>query len=173
VFNAYFRPFKTGNFTMIPDSTMDQAWHIFNTGRMIHDRIFQVKTSYFSGKKEKNTFEDLSIAQLNAVMLIRTRKQVSITGLSKLLRVSPPSASAMVDRLVEKRILSREQSPKDRRRVVVTISSGAMHHIEQVEKAIFQSFVGLVEKLEPETTLEWCAVLEKVKAVLAEEINTI
>jgi DNA-binding MarR family transcriptional regulator len=100
--------------------------------------------------------------------MARKERQVTITRLAELLGVSPPSASAMVDRLVEKRILSRERSPEDRRKVVVSISSNAVEDIERIEATILESFIDLVEAVGPEIAGKWCEVLAKVKEVLDE-----
>lgn len=67
-------------------------------------------------------FGNLSIAQLYAVREIRGHVMLTMSELADILEASPPSASAMVDRLVEKGILWREHSTEDRRKVVVIIS---------------------------------------------------
>jgi DNA-binding MarR family transcriptional regulator len=72
----------------------------------------------------------------------------------------------MVDRLVEKGILTREHSVEDRRKVVVRVSPEAMEDIESVEETILRSFAELVEKIGPEITRKWCQVLERVKSVI-------
>ena len=92
-----------------------------------------------------------------------------IKELSELLGVAPPSASTMVDRLVEKKILVREMSPEDRRKVIVRVSPEAVADIEKTEEAVLSSFVDLVEKVGPETARKWCEVLERIKFVLEEE----
>jgi len=99
-------------------------------------------------------------------MIVRSLEQITMTELSSQLCVSPPSASVMVDRLVEKGILIREHSIEDRRKVMVRVSPEAMEDIKGVEKTILRSFVDLVEKIGPETTRKWCEVLERVKSVL-------
>jgi DNA-binding MarR family transcriptional regulator len=99
-------------------------------------------------------------------MIVRTLGQITMTELSSQLCVSPPSASAMVDRLVEKGILTREHSTEDRRKVMVRVSPEAMEDIKGVEETILSSFVDLVEKIGPETARKWCEVLERVESVL-------
>jgi DNA-binding MarR family transcriptional regulator len=85
------------------------------------------------------------------------------------LGVSPPSASVMVDRLVEKGLLSREPSREDRRKVLVSVSPEALQRIDRMEETILQSFVDLVEKIGPKTAGMWCQVLKKVREVQEEE----
>jgi len=109
------------------------------------------------------------VAQMHLIRMIRDRAEITITELAEKLGVSPPSASVMVDRLVERGILLREQSREDRRKVLVRISPEAVRTIERIEKAILQSFVDLVEKLGPATARKWCEVLDKVQQALKED----
>ncbi|MFH1980662.1 MAG: MarR family transcriptional regulator [Pseudomonadota bacterium] len=153
---------------MTDSITIDQARFVFTTGKMIHDRVFQIQVRQLAGMKKKERFGDLSMAQVNALMIIRTRGPLSLTQLAGQLGVSPPSASAMVERLVEKALVSREQSPEDRRRVVIGISPAALKEIMTIEDVVFQSFVDLVARIGPEAAAQWCAVLEKVRTVLSD-----
>lgn len=151
---------------MQENEILSQARYIFTTGKMIRDHIFRVQSSHLAACGKCEALGELSIPQYHTIMVVRTRGQITMTELSDQLGVSPPSASAMVDRLVSKGILIREHSLKDRRKVVVRISPEALKDIEGVEDTILRSFVELVEKIGPETTRKWCEVLEQVKSVL-------
>ena len=106
---------------------------------------------------------------MHVFMQVRHRGEVTIKELAKLLSVAPPSASVMVERMVEKGILARETSRKDRRKVTVSVSHEAIEDIEEIEEAVLRSFVDLVQKVGPETTRKWCEVLERIKSILEEE----
>ena len=151
---------------MRENETLEQARYIFSTGKLIRDRIFKTQTLHLASCGKSEALGDLSVPQFHAIMMVRTLGQAYMTDLSDRLGVSPPSASAMVDRLVEKGILTREHSDEDRRKVVVSISPEAMKTIEVVEETILRSFVELVEKIGPETARKWCEVLERVNSVL-------
>lgn len=154
---------------MQENETLALAQHIFTTGKMIHDRVLRVQTAALAECDKKEAFGDLSVPQFHMIMTIRRREQVSMTELSCLLGVSPPSTSAMVDRLTEKGILTREHSVEDRRKVVVRVSSKAIKDIKRIEDTIFRSFIELVEKIGPETARKWSEALERVKSVLEHE----
>ena len=151
---------------MQENETLEQARYIFSTGKMIRDRIFRAQAAHLAARGKSEAIGDLSIPQFHAIMIVRTHGQITMTELSDQLGVSPPSASAMVDRLVGKGILIREHSLEDRRKVVVRISPEAQKDIKGVEDTILRSFVELVEKIGPETARKWCEVLERVKSVL-------
>lgn len=151
---------------MTENETLAQARYIFTTGKIIRDHIFRVQSSHLAACGKSEALGELSIPQYHTIMVVRMWGQITMTELSAQLGVSPPSASAMVDRLVGKGILIREHSREDRRKVVVRISPEALKDIEALEDNILRSFVELVEKIGPETARKWCEVLERVKSVL-------
>lgn len=151
---------------MQENETLAQARYIFTTGKIIRDHIFRVQSSHLAACGKSEALGELSIPQYHTIMVVRMWGQITMTELSAQLGVSPPSASAMVDRLVGKGILIREHSREDRRKVVVRISPEALKDIEGLEDTILRSFVELVEKIGPETARKWCEVLERVKSVL-------
>ena len=83
------------------DTTIEKAQYICNTGKIIHDRIVKIQSAYFASDKNGKV-NDLSITQLNAVKIIWDSGEMTMSELADNLGVSPPSASVLVDRLVEK-----------------------------------------------------------------------
>jgi DNA-binding MarR family transcriptional regulator len=148
-----------------PDS-LTHARYIFTTGRIIHDQITRISTGAFINLPKDNQFGELSAPQMNMLLMIRVRETVSVTELAAMLGVSPPSVSAMVDRLVERGLLTRIPSDQDRRKVVIRVSPEALKDISRVEELILGAFVELVEALGTATTQKWCEVLEQIKQVL-------
>lgn len=151
---------------MTDQDVLNHARYIFTTGRMIHDRIMRISTGACMSTNKDDRFGELSAPQMNMLMMIRVRETVSVTELAALLNVSPPSVSTMVDRLVERGLLTRVASDQDRRKVVIRVSPEALEDITRVEGMILESFVELVEAVGPETTQKWCEVLQQIKQVL-------
>jgi len=157
---------------MTSNKNIDLAWQIFTNGRKIHEWVFQLENRYMVKTGVSNAFGELSFAQMRALKFVKTKGQVSITELAELLNVSAPSASTMVDRLVEKGVLVREPDPADRRKVIVTISQDMVAITEQIEKEIFSNFVDLVEKLGPEFADDWRRVVGRIAQVLDNEMSS-
>jgi DNA-binding MarR family transcriptional regulator len=154
---------------MQKDESRRIARYIFTNGRVIQDKIIRWHTMQMVQGRSKSIYKEITMAQLHTIMSIYNRGEVSMTELSDITNVSPPSASVMVDRLVEKGILVRGNSDSDRRKVMVKISPEAVTGIKQIEEGILQSFTGLVEDIGYETAQKWCDVIEKIKTVLDEE----
>ncbi len=142
-----------------------QAKLVFTTGKMIRDRIFKTQMAGLKTAGGENAFKDLSMAQFHAMMLIQSRGSVSIKELAGCLYVSSPSASVMVERLVEKGLVKRSRSSEDRRRLEISLSDKAALKMKEMEEETFASFVDLVEKLGPESTEKWCEVLLKIQKI--------
>jgi len=155
---------------MTTNKSIDQAWQIFTNGRKIHEWVFQLENRYLSKTGVGQALGEFSFAQMRALKFVKAKGQVSITELAELLNVSAPSASTMVERLVEKGVLIRKPDPDDRRRVIVTVSPDVAAVSEQIEKDIFGSFVDLVEKLGPEVADDWCRVITRIGEVLDHEM---
>ncbi len=109
------------------------------------------------------------MAQVQMLMTLQSCGESTISHLAEQLKVSPPSASCMVDRLEDKGLLHRERSTEDRRKVVVRLSEKATVQTERMEGAVLATFLDLVEKVGPETAQKWCEVLERVEQVLAKK----
>ena len=147
-------------------NALNRARFIFTTGRMVHDLVMRIYTAACMGDGKSTRFGELSAQQMNMILMVRVRQTVSVSELAGLLGVSPPSVSAMVDRLVERGLLTRTPCNQDRRKVEIRVSPEAIEEIVRVEEMILGSFVELVEAVGPEASQKWCEVLEQIKQVL-------
>ncbi|MEN8200907.1 MAG: MarR family transcriptional regulator, partial [Thermodesulfobacteriota bacterium] len=114
------------------DKSVEQARFIATVGRKLKDHIFSIQ----SGLPQEGggcRGEELSMAQVQVVMTVQACGGCTISRLAEQLQVSPPSASGMVDRLVEKGVLHRERSQEDRRKVVVRLSEQAAAQAQRME----------------------------------------
>jgi len=64
----------------------------------------------------------LTVPQMRALGYIRRTPGTSLSGVAEHLGVTPPTASALVDRLVRMDLVHRVPDPEERRRAVLTIS---------------------------------------------------
>lgn len=150
---------------MVNKKTLEQARYIARAGRKLKDHIFSIQSSLHDGHANCQG-EELSMAQVQVLMTLQSCGESTISNLAAKLQVSPPSASAMVDRLEDKGLLHRKRSTKDRRKVVVRLSEQAALQAGTMEAAVLAAFLDLVEKVGPETAQKWCEVLERVEQVL-------
>lgn len=152
---------------MTDPQTLEQARYIFSVGKMIRHHVFTSLTQLEVCDREIGS--ELSMAQMNLLIAVRTHEELTLSGLAAILRVSPPSVSVMVDRLVERGMLIRERSTRDRRKVVIGLSPNADLLLVKMEEKVLSAFVELVEEVGPETARKWGEVLQRVEQVLQQQ----
>ena len=146
-------------------STIEQARFIFRVGQMLQHHIFSTFARCESAQEGTKSL-DLSVAQFKLLLTVRRQGEVTLRELAAMLEVSPPSASVMVERLVERKLLIRERSRKDRRKVMIHVSPDEKRHLDTVEEQVLTSLVELLDDIGPETAEKWGDVLAKVEQVL-------
>lgn len=152
--------------------TGQQARAIYDAIRLMKARTIASYMEYMA-QRSCDRVEGLEITepQTNMLFAVRDRGPMTVKELANILRVSAPSASSMVDRLVEMGALSREPDPKDRRRVIIRITPLAEAEIGSIEAHILRSVEELLAKVGPEYAEWWCKVHEKVSEVILEEFE--
>lgn len=150
---------------MADRETIERARFIFRVGRMLQQHIF---TTFSRIETEHHGCMplDLSVAQFKLLMTVRHHGEMTLKELADKLDVSSPSVSVMVDRLVERKLLIRERSQQDRRKVVIEVSPTEKKHLDYAEQQVLASFVELLEEVGPETAQKWGEVLARVEQVL-------
>jgi DNA-binding MarR family transcriptional regulator len=142
----------------------EQMRVIMETGHRLHDHIMKAQERHMREK----VWEDLSMLQAHAVHWVHEAGELSMTELAERLDVSPPSASALVDRLVRKGYLARRHSEEDRRKVIVEVAPRALPGIEQFHAVMHRAFFDLSRRIGPETMRQWHEVMLKIRAILDE-----
>jgi len=150
----------------MPDQVLEQA-------RKIH-RVIQVLQStmlrwYHEHVDGRGMCEDLTLPQFRTLEMIRERGEVTIKELAQALQVSSPSASAMVERLVEMGLSVREQSHEDRRAVHVRLTQEGTKALALHEEIFLLGLATLMERVGPDCSRQWCQVYERIRKVLEEE----
>ena len=91
---------------------------------------------------------DMSMGQLKAMVVLTTQGPQSIGKLGRMLAIGEPSASTLVDRLVERGLAAREMDLADRRRTLVVPTDEG------------RELVGRLRMMHEERLAEWLGRLE-------------
>jgi DNA-binding MarR family transcriptional regulator len=157
----------TGGTIVSKDKIRHLANDIMQNGRVVYERIIFLTDAVSSeADAPQSSPKSLTLAQERMLLSVRRHGQVALTRLAADLNVTAPSASAMVDRLVEKGLLERTHSKRDRRKVVITATDEALELISAVENRILSFFEELVRKVGIDTACQWSEVLKRVREVL-------
>lgn len=152
-----------------PNDTTAQAREIYRTVRMLKDRVCQK----FQARTRESTLGhpcgELTFVQSNVLMAIDEHGELSLKELADALHVSRPSASAMVDRLVEMGMVQREQSQLDRRVVRIRLSPGGHVVFQALEQQILEYITALLVQLGPSFAGQWCDVYARIREIIDAE----
>ncbi|MBP8129643.1 MAG: MarR family transcriptional regulator [Candidatus Hydrogenedentes bacterium] len=160
------------NHAGVRESPLECARLIYETIRLLRARIGARRAAALSTDKNGAPGHELTLAQVNALMVIQERGEVTITQLARALQVSAPSASTMADRLVEMGLVVREHGSTDRREVRVQIAPGAAAELEDAERQFLQVIVELLDRVGPDCARQWCEVYARIREVLLESGQT-
>jgi len=112
-----------------------------------------------------------NVTTSQVVILIRIfeKKTTRIGALSKEMRVSAPTITGVIDRLVRNGYLSRIHDKEDRRAVNVELTSKGKNLVEQMLSEIHKRWYRILAHLTVEERDSYLRVLKRIVEVLAEE----
>lgn len=149
--------------------TQAQAREIYRTVRLLKARLCQKFQGRTRVVGDLDGCNDLTFVQSNVLMAIEERGELSVKELADTLHVSRPSASVMVDRLVDMGLLVREQSKKDRREVRIRLSDPGLVQFQEMERQVLEYISALLIQLGPAFSEQWCDVYARLRDVIAAE----
>jgi DNA-binding MarR family transcriptional regulator len=77
----------------------------------------------------------LSVPQFRVLTFLSRRPGAPLSSVAEHLGVARSTASAMVDRLVRRKLVSRTTHPEERRSVVLTLTPAGTQHLQHVRAA--------------------------------------
>jgi DNA-binding MarR family transcriptional regulator len=145
----------------------DKLSFIFETGKrfrlVLHENVMS------QDRKTPSICEELSAIQMNTAMQVRLHQPMSLNELATKLGISPPSASVMIDRLVEKNIITRSPDPSDRRKVELRIHPEAEKAMNDMHQRFYDEFDRIARQMGNTTINHWFDVMQQVDRILQEE----
>ena len=77
---------------------------------------------------------DLTMGQLRTLAVVASRQAVNVSTLAETLEVSKPTASTLVDQLVQRGLVERTEDAEDRRRTMVALSQAGSDMMAQLRQ---------------------------------------
>jgi MarR family transcriptional regulator, organic hydroperoxide resistance regulator len=92
----------------------------------------------------------LTIAQLKSLLFIAHKEKTNFKKIADALGVTPPNVTGIIDRLVEHGLVSRTESPEDRRIMLLQITTKGRNLIHKLQEDLDAQMVNILAKLSPE-----------------------
>lgn len=147
---------------------LESARFIFETLRAIRLRLMprHLAALTHADATDEAPPQGLTVPQFNALVAVRDRGQVTIKELAMAQGVSAPSASTMVDRLLELGMVTRRQSEADRREVVVALTPEGEQAACRLEVVFLRGISELLDRMGPEYAAKWLDVYARIREIL-------
>ena len=126
----------------MPPTPQQTAAHILDVIPLImHSLRNHMRTHHESG---------LSIPQFRALMFLYHHPEVSLSEVAEFLGLTLPSMSKLIDGLVNRELLTRQEHPEDRRRLCLALTPQGREILERAEHAAQACLAVFLEKQTPE-----------------------
>ncbi|HEX9371350.1 MAG TPA: MarR family transcriptional regulator [Roseiflexaceae bacterium] len=113
---------------------------------------------------------DLSMAQLKTLLALHTSGALPIGQIAETLGVGLPTASHLVDRLVQARLAVREEDPLDRRRTLAQLSPEGVELAERLREVRSELLRRWLTQMDDAGLAALCRGLEALDRVATSEI---
>jgi DNA-binding MarR family transcriptional regulator len=92
----------------------------------------------------------LSVPQFRVLAFLSRHPNASLSEVADHIGITRASASAMVDRLVQRDLVDRQEDPSERRHIMLKLTLTGSDLLESMRNSTRQTIAGLLNKLTPE-----------------------
>ena len=132
----------------------------------VADQLRQINRLVRASSQEDWTSLSLTRAQLRILVLLHQDGPSAVGQLAGQLGVTLPSITATVDRLVQQGLVSRQDDPNDRRRVINQLTPNGTTLIERLQEGRRARLVAAMEQLTTEELNSLGHVLERLEQLV-------
>jgi DNA-binding MarR family transcriptional regulator len=109
----------------------------------------------------------LSVPQLRSLLFVNRHAGADLGSLAEHLGLTPPSASKLVEELVQRRLLERSTSTADRRRLRLSVSPAGRRLLEAVLRETHLRLSAALGRLSPEDLESVSRAMQALRACFA------
>lgn len=108
----------------------------------------------------------LEAAQYRVLGVLMKSGPLSISDIGRSLYISKPYMTALIDSLMEKALIERENDPDDRRVIIITITPRGKKHLQRAFEVYKTDVKKLLAGLGSEDIEQLCTSLEHLQKIL-------
>lgn len=110
--------------------------------------------------------------QFQTIMFVHNKQQVSMSEIAEEMKITPATATSLIDKLVKKDLLIRTILPSNRRSVYVGLSAHASEHFEKIMKEKLQTLSTVFSKMTPADRDDLLRVLTNLSNIVDEHAHS-
>lgn len=98
---------------------------------------------------EEKAYSDHKINEARTLLILKSAhpEGMMVRDLSNVLRVSSPFVTQLLNSMEESRLIFRNKNDQDRRSVHITLTEQGMRDAENIDRHIYNFYVGLADRL--------------------------
>ncbi len=129
----------------------------------ISEKIFGV---YRKMKQGFNSLKKINITmiQLHALIFIKENKNCQLTDLAKNFSITMPTANSLIERLINLKLVSRQNDKDDRRVVHFFLTDKGIKTLKKIENERVNCFSSFISKLNDDEKKQLLKILEKISS---------
>jgi DNA-binding MarR family transcriptional regulator len=97
--------------------------------------------------KESSLKKELTISQFETLWFIGFLGNKSMESIADFLRITPPSATSMINKMEKRGLVSRKRDMKDKRIVYISLTASTKNHLKLMRKNKEKVLGNIVSKL--------------------------
>jgi DNA-binding MarR family transcriptional regulator len=119
------------------------------------------------------THLDLTMGQLKTLMALSSHDSMTVSALAEALNVGKPTASLLVDRLVQLGYVARAEDREDRRRTLVTLSATGSDLTRNLRQGKLERFTRWLAEMDTDDLVALQQGLRALAAVVEREAASV
>lgn len=100
-------------------------------------------------ERDQHRAEGLTSAQFHMMRFLRRHPDTSLVGIAEHFGLTLPTVSKMIDGLVMKNLVTRQNSAQDRRRIILRLTLQGEQNFDSTQRATLESLVEKLKSLSP------------------------
>lgn len=105
---------------------------------------------------------NLTIIQFHCLAYLNNNKKVLMSEVANYFKITTPTATAIIDRLVKMRLVSRITDLKDRRKIIVKLTKKGKDLFKEIIKSNCQHIKSILSKLSNQEKKRLIKITEKI-----------
>jgi len=110
---------------------------------------------------------NITSAQMIMLVTIHDHRQCKLKTLAKERRISPPTATGLIDRLVKAGYIKRGADPEDRRVVMVSLTKKGERNVHGFLDTVRKRWKNILIHLTPREQQQYLNIIKKIVVVLS------
>ena len=139
---------------------MTERAHLVQRGVELHMQCYRLLRNL--GPDDPWLAVELTMPQLKVLFRLNAQGPSRVSSLARALRVTLPTVTGILDRLVEQGLIRRDEDPADRRVVISRLTPAGENLVDQLQAASRTRIARVYESLSTELLERHIAALEEV-----------